>query len=182
MLSTAVIFWTGLLVLLGLWMLGAYNRITALRAPILAAWVQVEQALTARGQALAAMLAAAAEPLASETAALDAVAATQAQVLASTEVLRRRPVAPDLVAELSKADAVLAAVLVRVVALVEQQGALLAEEAVQAPLKVLRELPPRLAFARQTFNDAGRTYNAAIEQFPTRLLTSVFGFGHAGRL
>ena len=182
MLSGATLYWLGLLAALGLWMLGVYNRVTALRATILVAWAQVELALSARAQALSALLAAVAEPLTSETAAVDAVAAAQAQVLAATDALRRRPVAQDTVADLSKADAVLAAVMVRLVALVEQQAALRADPAVMAPLAVLRDLPPRLVFARQMFNDAGMVYNAATQQFPTRLLGSLFGFGHAGRL
>ena len=182
MLSGTALYWLTLLALLGLWMLGAYNRITALRAAILVAWAQVELALAARAQALSALLAAVAEPLASETAAVEAVAAAQAQVLSATEAMRRRPVAQDSVADLSKADAVLAAVLVRLVALVEQQAALKSDEAVMAPLAVLRELPPRLVFARQMFNTAGSAYNAATGQYPTHLLGSLFSFGQAGRL
>ena len=182
MLSGSALYWLGLLAVLGLWMLGVYNRITALRATILVAWAQVELALSARAQALSALLAAVAEPLTSETAAVDAVAAAQAQVLAATDALRRRPVAQDTVADLSKADAVLAAVMVRLVALVEQQVALRADPAVLAPLAMLRDLPQRLVFARQMFNDAGRAYNAATRQFPTRLLGTLFGFGQAGRL
>ena len=182
MLSSTALYWLGLLAVLGLWMLGVYNRVTALRAAILVAWAQLEPALSARAQALSALLAVVAEPLASETAAVEAVAAAQAQVLTATEALRRAPVAQDTASDLSKADAVLAAVMVRLVALVEQQADLKAEEAVMAPLTLLRDLPPRLVFGRQMFNDAGSAYNAATEQFPTRLLGSLFGFGRAGRL
>jgi hypothetical protein len=96
--------------------------------------------------------------------------------------VRRAPLTPDAVADLGKADAVLAAVLVRLVALVEQQPVLLGDEAVAAALQALREAPPRMAFARQLFNEAGSAYNAATVQFPTRLLGSLLRFGQAGRL
>ena len=181
-MSQTSLTWLALAAVLGLWVLGAYNRTTALRAAILAAWAQIEQALALRAQALTELLVAVALPLASEAAAIEAVASAQTQVLASTDAMRRRPVAQETVAELSKADAVLAAVLVRLVALVEQQPALLADPAVHAPLKVLRELPPRLAFARQVFNEAGSAYNEGTQQFPTRLLRSVLGFVQAGLL
>ena len=181
-MTSALLFWAGLVAVLGLWMLGVHNRVMALRAALLAAWAQVDGSLQARADALAALLPAVARPLASEAAAVEAVAQAQAQVQAATEALRRSPVARDVVAELSKADAVLAAVLVRLLALVEQQPALLADAAVQSPMKALRELPPRLAFARQMFNDAGVAYNLATTQFPTRLLGSLFRFGEAGRL
>jgi LemA protein len=49
-------------------------------------------------------------------------------------------------------------------------------------LRALQELEPRLAFARQLFNDAAQAYNEAARQFPTRLLTHLFGFGTAGKL
>jgi LemA protein len=175
-------FWLGLLAVLGLWMLGAHNRVTALRASILTAWAQVEATLAAHGRAVGALLAAVAVPLAGEAAALEAVASAQAQVRSATEALRRAPVSVQGVAELAKADAVLGAVLVRLVALVEQQTALLADAAVSEPLQLLRDHPARLAFARQMFNDAGAAYNAATVQFPTRLLGSLLRFGQAGRL
>ena len=181
-MSPALLAWAGLLVVLGLWTLGAHNRVTALRGSILGAWSQADAVLQARGQALAALLAAVSMPLAGEAAAVDAVVAAQAQLQAATDTLRRAPVDPDAVAELSKADAVLAAVLVRLVALVEQQTALLAEPTVADPLQVLRASPARWAFARQVFNEAGSTYNRATTQFPTRLLKPLLRFRQAGRL
>jgi len=174
--------WVLVLAVLALWLLGAHNRVTALKAAVLAAWLQVDAALQFRGQALAALLQAAAQPLASEAAALEAVAGAQAQVQATADVVRRSPASADPVADLSKADAVLAAVLVRLLALVEQQPGLLADPAVADTLKALRECPARLAFARQVFNEAGSAYNVATQQFPTRLLGSLLRFGRAGRL
>lgn len=181
-MTGAVLAWAGVLAVLGLWMLGAHNRITALRAAILGAWSQVDAVLQARGKALAALLAAVGAPLAAESAALDAVASAQSQLLAAADAVRRTPVAQDAVAELGKADAVLGAVLVRLESLVEQQPALLADPAVAAPLQVLRDSRAQLGFARQLFNDAGAAYNRATAQFPTRLLRSVLRFGQAGRL
>ncbi len=181
-MSSNLMLGLGVLALLGLWMLGAHNRVTALRAAVLNAWAQLDQVLSARAKALGDLLAAVAQPLATEAAATDAVSSALAQVQVATEAMRRRPVAHDTAADLSKADAVLAAVLVRLLALVEQQPALLADPAVRQPLQALRELPGRLVFARQTFNDAGLAYNAATRQFPTRLLRSVFRFGEVGRV
>ena len=181
-MTTDLLPYVGVLALLGLWMLGAHNRVTALRAVVLGAWAPVDQVLTQRGQALAALLAAAAEPLAGEAAALDAVAQAQAQVEAAQELVRRRPVDPGTVAELSKADAVLLAVLVRLLSLVDQQAPLRADEGVRQSLAQLKDAPAQLVFARQLFNQAGAAYNAATQQFPTRLLGSVFRFGSAGKL
>ncbi len=181
-MSGGWLFWFVLLGVLGLWTLGAHNRVTSLKAALVAAWVQVDAALQARSQALDELLPRLTEPLASEAAALDAVQQAQAQVLAAAAALAKVPLAADAAAELSKADAVLVAVLVRVQALVEQRPALLADAEVAAALRCLKDLPPRLLFARQLFNDAGVAYNLATTQFPTRLLGSLLRFGRAGRL
>ncbi|MBN8494010.1 MAG: LemA family protein, partial [Burkholderiales bacterium] len=61
---------------------------------------------------------------------------------------------------------------------VEQRPVLAAIE----PLGVLQESAQRIGFARQLFNDAVHAYNEAVRQFPTRLLTRLFGFGAAGTL
>lgn len=178
----ALLGWLGLLAVLGLWMLGARNRLTGLRAAILAAWGPVDVALQQRGQALRALLAEATGPLAGEHAALDAVAQAQAQVEAAAEALRRRPVAQPLAAELGKADAVLSAVSLRLLALVEHQAELRGVPAVQAALAQLQEAKPRLVYARQAFNEAGQRYNIALGEFPTRLLVPVFRLEPAGAL
>ena len=174
--------WLAALVVLGLWMLGAHNRVTALRAAVLAAWAAVDSAFALRGQALATLLASVAQPLADEAAAVDAVAAAQGQLLAAQEAVRRRPLARDSVTDLSKADAVLAAVLVRLLALVDQQPALRSDAAVRLALGRLKDAPAQLAFARQVYNQAGSAYNLATQQFPTRLLGSMLGFAEVGRL
>ena len=62
------------------WMLGAYNRLVRLRNDIASAWVQVEVQLQRRAEALATLLRALAEPLASELAAVESVTEYQAQV------------------------------------------------------------------------------------------------------
>ena len=59
----AWIWWTGLLAVLGLWVLGAYNRTTALKAAVLAGWATLDAPLKDRAQAVAALLQATAEPL-----------------------------------------------------------------------------------------------------------------------
>lgn len=172
--------WAVLLAVLGLWMLGAHNRLTALRGKILAAWGPLETALAARNQALAGVLAAAEGPLASERAALESVGSALAQAKAALELARRRPVAQPAVAEVAKADAVLAAVSQRLLALVEQHAELSQAAEVRADLAALAEQRQRMAFAREAFNQAVDRYNTALGEFPTRLLVSVLRFEPAG--
>jgi LemA protein len=164
--------------LLIFWMLGAYNRLVGLRNAIIAAWAQVDEPLQRRSQALLALAEGLREPLADEAGALEALRAAQAQLQTAADALRRRPAMAARAQTLSAAEATLAAALARVLALQEQRPSLAAIE----PLAVLQESAQRIGFARQLFNDAVHAYNEAVRQFPTRLLSRLFGFGNAGPL
>lgn len=173
--------WLALLTLLSFWMLGAYNRLVALRAAILSAWSGVDQLVKTRSQVVLALLAAVADRLHGEEAALAAAGQAQSAVQQALAGVGLRLADASAVAALADADSALAGRLARLVALAEQQSALRADIGVAAQLQALRELEPQLGFARQRFNDAGARYNLALAQFPTRLLRPVFGFNLAGR-
>jgi LemA protein len=165
------------------WMVGAYNRLVALRSAIGAAWGQVDEQLQRRRAILQLLLEALRPQLLDEAPALEALEGALLQVQTASEAVRARPVAAALTAALVTAEDVLANALARVVALLEHHPRLRDEAPeVTQPLQALRELEPRLAFARQLFNDAAQAYNEAARQFPTRLLTHLYGFGTAGRL
>lgn len=174
-------WWTWVLVgVLFFWMLGAHNRVVALRTAIVTAWVQVDAVLQTRLQALATLRGAVEPRLAAEQSALDAVAGAQAQLQQAAEALRARPTDAAGAEGLAKAETALAPALVRLSSLIEQHADWRDETDVAGPLATLRELAPRWQFARQMYNDAVVAYNAAIRQFPTRLLTRVFRFTPAG--
>ena len=181
-MSTAQIVTLGLAAVLVFWMLGAYNRVMALRNAIGAAWQQIDDTLQKRGAAVAPLAAALREPLEREQSALDALRAAQIQVQAAADAVRQRPVQADRISTLVIAEAAMRAATSRVLALLDQHPALLEDEAIAGPVRALREAEPRLGFARQLFNDAAQTYDEAVQQFPTRLLARLYGFGEAGRL
>lgn len=166
------------------WMVGAYNRLVALRNAIGAAWGQVDEQLQRRRTLLESLLAALRPLLPPDDAtALDALQGALLQVQVASEAVRARPVAAMAVASLVTAEEVLGTAFARLLALLEHHPVLRDETPqVTQPLEALRALEPRLAFARQLFNDAAATYNEAARQFPTRLLTRLYGFGTAGRL
>lgn len=164
------------------WMVGAYNRLVALRNRIGGAWKQVDEVLQRRGDAVAPLVAALRDGLVGEGAALDALLSAQAQVAAAADGLRPRPMVADASEAVVRAEALMAAASARVLALLDLQGELARDEAVAPHVQVLREAEPRLAFARQLFNEAVQAYNDAARQWPTRWLTRLYGFGTAGRL
>lgn len=164
------------------WMVGAYNRLVALRNRIGAAWQQVDEVLQRRGEAVAPLVGALRDALVGEGAALDALLAAQAQVAAAADGLRPRPMVADAAQAVVRAEGLMAAASARVLALLDLQSELRGSQAVAPHAQVLRDAEPRLAFARQLFNDAVQGYNDAARQWPTRWLTRLYGFGTAGRL
>lgn len=165
------------------WMVGAYNRLVALRSAIGAAWAQVDQQLQRRHAFLQQLVSGLRPHLVNDASALAALEGALLQVQAAAERVRARPVAAPLVAVLVKAEDVLAMAQARVVALLEHHPALRDDSPeVAQPLAALHELESRLTFARQLFNEAAQSYNDAARQFPTRLLTRLYGFGTAGRV
>jgi LemA protein len=172
----------GIAALLFFWALGAHNRVVALRSAIGAAWLQVDAALQQRAAAVAALLSGLRLHLPQEQDMLDAVLVAQSHVQSAADTMRPRPTHAAHAQSLLQADAALAQAMARLSARLDTHESLRNEEALAARLAVLHETTPRLAFARQLFNDAARAYNDAARQFPTRMLSRLFGFAPAGEL
>jgi LemA protein len=164
------------------WMVGAYNRLVRLRNDIGAAWAQIEGLHRRRAKALPVLLEALREPMAAERSTLDSVDVAQQVVQTAVDAMRHAPVRAEAAAGVVGAAAQLDSTLARLLALLDQHSELRAEPAVAGGLRELHDVDQRLAFARQLFNEAVQAYNAAAHQFPTRLLTRMYGFGTAGRL
>jgi LemA protein len=165
-----------------LWMLGAYNRLVRLRNAIHTAWSQIDEQLRRRREALPALVAALREPLADEHRTLDAVQEALGHQQAAAEAVRAKPLAGDRTTSFTRADGVLASAIARLLALLDQRAGLRERQDVAAALRELHDVDLRVAFARHAFNDAVDAYNAALAQFPTRLLRPLFGFSTAARM
>jgi LemA protein len=164
------------------WMVGAYNRLVRLRQAMVSAWVQFDQHLQRRAVALPALLEPLDEPLAAERATLEAAGAAEAQVQAAAARMRLKPFEPASAAAMVGAIAQLDSALVRLLALLDQHPTLREDGPIAAALRELHDVDLRLAFARQLHNDAAVAYETAASQWPTALLSRLYGFGPAGRL
>lgn len=167
------------------WVIGAWNRLVALRNEVAAAGARVQAAVRERGQLVEPLRAALEAALAGEAGALQALEVTQAQSLAAAAALATRALARDAAAAWVAAETAQAAAASRVFALADgASGA--GEAARQPPANELvarwREADQQTMFARQTYNAAAAVHDAALAEFPTSLLVRVFGFAPAGRL
>lgn len=168
--------------LLVLWALGAYNRLTRLRGVILAAWGQIDEQLKRRRDMLPALVETLRAPLQAEAPALDAVLEAQTQLQAAADTVRARPLAAERLEALLRAHNRHASALARLLALLDQHPELRQRPDIGDWLRELHDADRRQTIARHNFNDAVQAYNAALQQFPTRLLKPVFGFRRASRL
>lgn len=164
------------------WGIGAYNRLMRLRNAIGEAYRQLDQQFGARAEASARLLALLRPLLPSEQAAFDALDGAQAEVQAAAQAVRARPHAADPVGSLAVAGAVQAAALTRLLSLIEHHGELQGQAEVFALVDELKLIERQRAFARQVFNQAVGQYNEAVQQFPTRILASLYGFAEARSL
>ena len=144
------------------WMVGAYNRLVALRTAIGTAMAQVVDLVHRRAASAAALHDVVREAMAAERSALDAWMQAQSQVRHAADALRARPVMSTLAAALMAEEAGLGASTSRVLALLEQHRELQADAEVAVHLATLREVDSRLVFARALFNDASQAYNQAV--------------------
>ena len=166
------------------WMVGAYNRLIALRNGIGAAFAQLDEGLVRRAEACAALVATLREVLTAERGALDALVAASAHLRTAADVLKMRPASAAASKTVAAAEAEFASAGSRIRALAEQQLPVLndASSGVVAHLASWRDAELRIGFARQLFNDAAQAYNDAAQQFPTRLLARLYGLTAAGPL
>jgi LemA protein len=164
------------------WIVGAYNRLVALRSAIVAAWAGVEQTLNRRGEVVAPLVQALRVPLAAEQGTLDALLALHGQAGAAAQAMRERPLAASSASAWVLAETALAAAASRVLALLDQHAELRAGEPVAALVATWREAGARLDFMQQAYDAAATAYNEAAAQAPTRWLLPFFRFAPAGRL
>jgi LemA protein len=164
------------------WMVGAYNRLMALRNAIAAAWTGVAETLQQRGEVVAPLLAALHEPLAAEHGALDALRTGHSLAQSAATEMKARPLSPMAVAGWRNAESALASSASRVLSLLDQHADLRSTPTVATAVATWHLAESRLAYGCQVFDAAVMAYNKATAQLPTRWLLRLFGFAPAGRL
>ncbi|MFN0186868.1 MAG: LemA family protein [Aquabacterium sp.] len=171
----------GIALVLGFWMLGAHNRVVALRMALHQAWAQAEPLLRERLELLQGLQASVSDALTSETQTLATAREAAATLASAIAFAAARPAAADAAHAVARAEAALSPTQARLLALAD--GLPLPRPAgVDAAARRLRELDAAYGFARQRYNDAAQAYNDAIQQWPTRALVPVFRFDTAGTL
>jgi LemA protein len=171
-----------LLVVLGAWALGAYNRLVARRNEIANAFAQIDVQLKRRHDLIPNLVETARKYVQHERETLEAVIAARNTARSAADAARARPSDGDRITALAGAESALGGVLGRLMAVVEAYPDLKADATLRELSEELAHTENRVAFARQAFNDSVLDYNNAAQQAPANLIAGVFGFKAAAPL
>jgi LemA protein len=175
--------------LLGLWMLGAYNRLVRLRNVIASVFQVFALQARERTEAVSRLLVLAQEHMADEPGLTAAAASAEQELGRALEAARLRPVHPRVLGEFGRCDHALGLALAALCkALREHVGYVDTHPDPEAQHPVITQLGrldavlTQTDFARLTYNQAVSDYNAAIRLFPTTLVAGLFRFEPAALL
>jgi LemA protein len=150
------------LVAVALWMVGAYNRLIALKNQVVNAWKQIDVQLKRRHDLIPNLVNTVKGAMDFERGTLEAVISA-----------RNKAVGASGVAQVAKAEGELSQALGRLFALSENYPQLRATENVKQLQEELTSTENKIGFARQLYNDVATDYNTRQMQFPTSLMAGM---------
>jgi len=175
-LTETQIIYGAIAAVLVFWVVGAHNRLVQLRTTLVQQFGAVSEQCARRHALLQRQADALGPVLPAAAPRLDALRAACLQVEAACAHAKPRPGAADAITSLRLAEDILS----------EARARLPVQRVVGAELPELSQelahIDTTFAFARRQFNDAVQAYNAAVRQFPTRLVAGLFNFRTAGTL
>ena len=164
---------------LGLWAMGAYNRLVSLRNRFKNAFAQIDVQLKRRYDLIPNLVETAKGYIKHERGTLEAVIAARNAASSAQGRAAQTPGEAGAMKELSGAEAALAGTLGKFFALAEAYPDLKANTTMMSLMEELTSTENKVAFARQAYNDSVMGYNTARETFPTNLIAGPFGFSAA---
>jgi LemA protein len=167
------------IVLVLLWLVGAYNRLISLRNRFKNAFAQIDVQLKRRYDLIPNLVETAKGYLKHERGTLEAVIAARNAAASASTRAAQSPGDAAVMKELGTAEAALTGTLGRFFALAEAYPDLKANTTMMTLMEELTSTENKVAFSRQAYNDSVMTYNTARESFPTNLIAGAFNFAPA---
>jgi LemA protein len=171
-----------ILVVLGLWMLAAYNRLVRHRNEIGNAFAQIDVQLKRRYDLIPNLVDVARKYVQHERDTLEAVIAARNGARSARDAAAAKPMDGARIAALAGAEGTLAGMMGKLNVVVEAYPELKADGTLRELSEELGHTENRIAFARQAFNDAVLDYNNAAQQAPTNVIAGLFSFRPAAML
>jgi LemA protein len=181
-MNTTAIVTLVVLAVVGLWMLGAYNRLVRQRNEIGNAFAQIDVQLKRRYDLIPNLVDVARKYVQHERDTLEAVIAARNGAKSARDAAAARPSDGKRIAALAGAEQALGGMLGKLAVVVEAYPELKADGTLRELTEELGHTENRIAFARQAFNDAVLEYNNAAQQAPTNVVAGLFAFHPAAML
>lgn len=151
-----------LVVVVALWVMGAYNALIALKNQVINAWKQIDVQLKRRHDLIPNLVNTVKGAMEFERGTLEAVISA-----------RNKAVSAQGVAQTAKAEGELSQALGRLFALSENYPELKSSANVLQLQEELTSTENKIGFARQLYNDVSTQYNIKQAQFPTSLVAGL---------
>lgn len=162
-----------------MWLVGAYNRLVALRNRFKNAYAQIDVQLKRRYDLIPNLVETAKGYIKHERGTLEAVIAARNAASAANVAAAQNPGDATAMKGLSGAETALTSTLGRLFAVAEAYPDLKANTTMMALMEELTSTENKVAFARQAYNDSVMAYNTQRETFPTNMVAGPFNFGPA---
>lgn len=167
MLTTLLLVFLGVLVVVGLWFAAGYNRLVTLRNNVRNAWAQIDVQLKRRHDLIPNLVNAVKGAMDFERSTLEAV------IQARNQAVKVNASGPNAIKQISQAENALSGALSRLMVVVEQYPQLKATGNIGQLQEELTSTENRIAFSRQLYNDTATQYNTKQQQFPTSLVAGL---------
>jgi LemA protein len=156
----------GIVVLLGVFLVGVFNRLVALRNRYQNAFSQIEVQLKRRHDLIPNLVETAKGYMQHERETLDAVIQARNQAQQGLERAAGDPSNPEAIQTLGGAEGALTGAMGRLLALVESYPDLKANANMMQLSEELTSTENKVSFSRQAFNDSVMAYNTYKQSFP----------------
>ncbi len=163
-------------VLIALFFVSIYNRLIAGRNTYKNAFAQIDVQLTRRHDLIPNLVETAKGYLQHERETLEAVIAARNAASAGLRKAAANPGDAQAVQQLATSENMLTNALGRLFAVAEAYPDLKANQNMMQLSEELTSTENKVAFARQSFNDAVMHYNTLREAFPNNMVAGMFGF------
>jgi LemA protein len=165
-----------IVVILGLWVVGIYNSLVALRNRFKNAFAQIDVQLKRRYDLIPNLVETAKGYLKHERETLEAVIKARNIAYAAAQSAAANPADANAMKSLGAAETGLAGALSRLMVVSEQYPDLKANQNMMQLTEELTSTENKIAFARQAYNDSVMSYNTTRETFPNVIFAGMFGF------
>jgi len=165
-----------------MFVVGIFNSLVSARNRIKNAFAQIDVQLTRRYDLIPNLVETARGYLAHERETLEAVVRARNAAVSGLAAAKADPGNADKIQALGGADQALTGALGRLLAVAEAYPDLKANQNMMQVSEELTSTENKVAFSRQSFNDAVMSYNNACQVFPNNILAGAFGFQPAEML